>query len=69
MKRHRRYAAADFIEDPLLFPAVQSAWTRNDWAMLLGPGQWPVGAVLATLEDGGIVFHWQVLPAGVGEEE
>jgi hypothetical protein len=50
------FSAADFIADPTLFKKVESAWRAKDWLLLFG--EEPIGAVLATIDDG-VTFHFK----------
>jgi len=49
--------AQQFIDDPGLFGEVEKAWLSKSWTYLLG--EEPAGAVLATLDEGGITFHYK----------
>lgn len=50
------FSAEAFIADPTLFEKVETAWRAKDWLTLFG--EEPVGAVLATLDDG-VTFHYK----------
>lgn len=62
-----RFSAQDFIDNPALYAKVEDAWRNAAWVTLFG--ELPVGAVLATLDDG-ITFHYKRMvtppPAGRG---
>lgn len=53
------FPAKAFIDDPTLFEKVERLWRAKDWLALFG--ELPVGAVLATVEDG-ITFHYKRRP-------
>ncbi len=54
-----RFTAQDFIDDPGLYAKVEAAWREKAWLVLFG--EVPIGAVLATVEDG-ITFHFKRNP-------
>lgn len=55
--RKVQFTAEQFIADPTLYDRVKQCWEGKMWLFLFG--EEPVGAVLATLDDG-ITFKYRV---------